>query len=207
MWRYVSPVLWRSRATRPTDASVRSSGSLVPGLAPHLALDSSRGSEDPLLILFLRSSVLALDVLLYMPPVLFFLSRRLHGRGRRTRTIAILSVLLQPSLVLIDHGHFQYNSIMLGLCAGCFALLYSSLPNADAGVASTGPAAAGAQGDKRKELKTDLSRQVSYQYIAAAVLFSLALCFKQMALYFAPAVFAVMLGRCWGLAGVGFERG
>ena len=100
MWRYVSPVLRQSRATRPTDASVRSSGSLVPGLAPHLALDSSRGSEDPLLILFLRSSVLLLDVLLYMPPVIFFLSRRLHGRGRRTRTIAILSVLLDRKSVV-----------------------------------------------------------------------------------------------------------
>lgn len=179
----------------------------MPGLAPHLALDTSRGSEDPLLILFLRSSVLVLDVLLYLPPVLFFLLRRLHGRGRRTRTIAILSVLLQPSLILIDHGHFQYNSVMLGLCAGCFALLYSSLPNADAGDASAGPTAAVAPSDKREERKTDLSRQVSYQYIAAALLFSLALCFKQMALYFAPAIFAVMLGRCWGLAGVSFERG
>lgn len=31
--------------------------------------------------------------------------------------------LLQPSLVLIDHGHFQYNSVCLGLAiAGAVAV-------------------------------------------------------------------------------------
>lgn len=25
-------------------------------------------------------------------------------------------LLLQPSLLLIDSGHFQYNSVMLGVC-------------------------------------------------------------------------------------------
>lgn len=38
-----------------------------------------------------------------------------------TRTLAM--VLLQPSLVLIDHGHFQYNSVCLGLAmAGAAAV-------------------------------------------------------------------------------------
>ncbi len=30
-------------------------------------------------------------------------------------------VLLQPSLVLIDHGHFQYNSVCLGLAMAAAA--------------------------------------------------------------------------------------
>lgn len=35
---------------------------------------------------------------------------------------AFLMALLQPALVLIDHGHFQYNSVCLGLAmAGAVA--------------------------------------------------------------------------------------
>ena len=33
-------------------------------------------------------------------------------------TGTLVMVLLQPSLVLIDHGHFQYNSVCLGLAMG-----------------------------------------------------------------------------------------
>ena len=28
--------------------------------------------------------------------------------------LALLTLLLQPTLLLIDFGHFQYNSVMLG---------------------------------------------------------------------------------------------
>jgi uncharacterized membrane protein len=37
---------------------------------------------------------------------------------------------------------------------------------------------------------------LSGRHVAAAVVFTLTLGFKQMALYFAPAFFAVMLGQC-----------
>lgn len=153
---------------------------------------------------YLRTTVLALDLLAYTPAILFFLSRKLQGRGRRTRAIATFTVILQPSLILIDHGHFQYNAVMLGLAAMSFSLLYTSLPNPD--VASSSRATALALVDLKNKTRS-LSKRVSYEYIAAAVFFSLSLCFKQMALYYAPAVFAIMLGRCWGLATLGFERG
>lgn len=171
--------------------------SYFPRVAEHFALDKSRGSEADEVALFMRATVLVLDTLLYVPAILFFLNRRLQGRGRRTRAIAILTVLLQPSILLIDHGHFQYNTVMLGLSAFAFALLYTSLPNPDLGIGSS---------ELRNRMKS-LSRRISYEYIAAAVFFSLSLSFKQMALYYAPAVFAIMLGRCVGLARIGFERG
>jgi alpha-1,3-glucosyltransferase len=175
---------------------------MFPGLIQHFELDKSRGTEAPELILFMRFTVIVLDLLVYTPALLFFLNRKLHGRGRRTRAVASLSALLQPSLILIDFGHFQYNVVMLGLATIAFGLLYTSLPNPDA----RDKAFDGGKAREDNRLKS-LSRRISYEYIAAAVFFSLSLSFKQMALYYAPAVFAIMLGRCVGLARIGFERG
>lgn len=175
---------------------------LLPNLAPSLTLDTSRGNESPLFIIYMRATVLFLDLLVYTPAVLIFSSRKLQGRGRRTRLIAVITILLQPSLILIDYGHFQYNTVMLGLSAFAFSFLYTSLPNPDLSVSID----ARLQQDVERKMAS-LSRRISYEYIAAAVFFSLSLCFKQMALYFAPAIFAVMLGRCWGLSRIGAERG
>ncbi|CAD6981437.1 unnamed protein product [Tilletia controversa] len=199
--------------------------SWFPALDASFALFSSRGAEAQPLPSFMRLTVLLCDAFIYVPAVLFFLSRRLRGSGRgtRTRSIAQLSVLFQPALILIDYGHFQYNNVMLGLSAGTFALLSTNLPNPDGpgfGAPSsttkrnsnppTGPTDATPSLSSRsvKRRLTNLSRRLSYDYVAAAILFSLSLGFKQMALYYAPAVFAIMLGRCWGLAAnIGFDRG
>lgn len=77
--------------------------------------------------------------------------------------LAFYSIMLQPSLILIDSGHFQYNSLMLGL-----TLL--SL------------------------ISLTLGRDV-----LGAVFFVLSMCFKQMALYYAPGIFAYLLGKCFYL--------
>jgi alpha-1,3-glucosyltransferase len=37
------------------------------------------------------------------------------------RTALLLAVLLQPASLLVDHGHFQYNCISLGLSAAAAA--------------------------------------------------------------------------------------
>ena len=66
---------------------------------------------------------------------------------------------MNPCLLIIDHGHFQYNSAMLGLAAGAFACFLNS------------------------------------RYYTGAMLFCLALCFKQMALFYALAVFFYLLGQ------------
>jgi ALG6, ALG8 glycosyltransferase family len=45
------------------------------------------------------------------------------GRGFASgrRHWALVVALLQPAALLIDHGHFQYNSISLGLSVRCVA--------------------------------------------------------------------------------------
>lgn len=74
--------------------------------------------------------------------------------------VALLSLLLQPALVLVDSGHFQYNSVMLG-----FTLL-------------------------------SLDFLMTSSDLTAAVFFVLSLGFKQMGLYYAPAIGSYLLGKC-----------
>jgi alpha-1,3-glucosyltransferase len=127
----------------------------------------------------MRATVIASDLLVYVPAVLLFVRRFLRHRSGRTQVrpsrhmkggrrslmkpcqhVALLTLLLQPSLILIDSGHFQYNSVMLG-----FTLL-------------------------------SLDFLASSSDLIAAVFFVLSLGFKQMALYYAPAVGSYLFGKC-----------
>jgi hypothetical protein len=78
----------------------------------------------------------------------------------RLQNAALLTLLLQPALLLIDFGHFQYNSVMLGLTIHA------------------------------------LNAFASDRELLGAAFFVGALCFKQMALYYAPPIFGYLLGRC-----------
>ncbi|KAF8513781.1 ALG6, ALG8 glycosyltransferase family-domain-containing protein [Gautieria morchelliformis] len=124
------------------------------------ALDVSRGYESEDSKTFMRATVLLSDILVYFPAVFLFVKRFLRHRSGRTQHVALLSLLLQPAVILIDSGHFQYNSVMLG-----FALLA-------------------------------LDSLVVSSDLTAAVFFVLSLAFKQMALYYAPAIGSYLLGKC-----------
>ncbi|CAI4508367.1 ALI_HP2_G0042940.mRNA.1.CDS.1 [Saccharomyces cerevisiae] len=80
-------------------------------------LDSSRGSESQDLKSFMRFTVVLSEALLYIPAVIYFTKwvGKRRGQSPIGQYIAAAAILFQPSLILIDHGHFQYNSVMLGL--------------------------------------------------------------------------------------------
>ncbi|KAL1743172.1 glycosyltransferase family 57 protein [Schizophyllum fasciatum] len=80
-----------------------------------VALDASRGIETSESKLFMRLTVLILDALVYVPALIMFSRTWLSCRSRRTQNAALLLLLTQPALLIIDFGHFQYNSVMLGL--------------------------------------------------------------------------------------------
>lgn len=120
----------------------------------------SRGFESPALLVYMRSTVIASELACWIPAVVGYATWLLRDRSSRTRTIGVLSLLMWPGLVLVDNGHFQYNSVMLGLTLAavlCFQRGHDGL---------------------------------------GCIAFSLSLCFKQMALYYSPAVFAYLLGKC-----------
>ena len=121
-----------------------------------VALHASRGLETAEAKTFMRRSVQLCDALVFLPAALA------HGvaavRGRH-RWLPLLQLVLLPALVLVDHGHFQYNCVSLGLALWAFTAALRGRP------------------------------------LACAFCFTLALNFKQMSLYLAPADLLLLIGR------------
>ncbi|KAF4983281.1 hypothetical protein FZEAL_1266 [Fusarium zealandicum] len=80
------------------------------------ALYTSRGSQDANLKIFMRATVIISEYLIYVPAAIVFVRRysRLQGVANWTAWLALVAILMQPATILIDHVHFQYNTVMLG---------------------------------------------------------------------------------------------
>lgn len=105
-------------------------------------LYASRGNEDPNLKSYMRFTVCLTDAIVYIPAVIWFAkkykkltsekmtksnskARKLTSGSYQNTTLSHIKqmshffnsiiILFQPSLLIIDHGHFQYNGCMLGL--------------------------------------------------------------------------------------------
>lgn len=89
------------------------------------ALGTSRGHESLECMSFMRATVILSDFFVYFPGALcavwgFSSTRELVP----VRGVTLLLLWMLPPLLLIDHGHFQYNGVCFGLClaaAGCVA--------------------------------------------------------------------------------------
>ncbi|EGG12611.1 family 57 glycosyltransferase [Melampsora larici-populina 98AG31] len=148
---------------------------------PHPTSDDLTGWGDlhDSLKHFLRWTVLGSDLIIWIPVVFIYCfityntyqsdhssshaSSRSISKSKAKSTNAIhstLLLLLNPNLILIDNGHFQYNSIMLGLTLAAIVSFH---------------------------LDRDL---------LGATLYVCSMCFKQMALYYSPAIFAYLFGKC-----------
>lgn len=132
-----------------------------------VALFTSRAYEDATHKAFMRASVLVLDAMIYFSAV-WVIAKRLEPKDSKERIWIFGLALAQPSMILVDHGHFQYNSVSLGLAMWSFHFM--TLTDSD-------------------------TIQPFTNCVIGSILFCLSLNFKQMALYYAPAVFAYLLGR------------
>ena len=141
---------------------MRSRGSIVN--PKWFALYSSRGFEDQLLKVYMRATVLISEYLVYIPAVIILNRKlgRLRGVNSWESSVALVAILMQPATILIDHAHFQYNTVMLG-----FTL-------------------------------ASISSMLAGRALWGCVFFVAALCYKQMALYYAPAIFFYLIGICIG---------
>ncbi|VDN44750.1 unnamed protein product, partial [Dibothriocephalus latus] len=76
--------------------------------------------------LFMRYTVLLSELLTYTPAVIYFVCTsaisQLTGTPRLSPGVLSLFMFSYPGLILIDHGHFQYNCVSLGFYLLAFGL-------------------------------------------------------------------------------------
>ena len=124
-----------------------------------VALNTSRGYETPSSKLFMRNSVLVCDLLTFIPAVIAFIGVYLEHKTLTAHRIHLFILLINPAFILIDHGHFQYNCVALGLTVMALTAMFTG-----------------------------------HEWVGA-IAFCLALSFKHMTLYYAPSIFAYLLGQ------------
>uniref|UniRef100_A0A3P8NBS1 Alpha-1,3-glucosyltransferase n=1 Tax=Astatotilapia calliptera TaxID=8154 RepID=A0A3P8NBS1_ASTCA len=76
-------------------------------------LHKSRGYESTQHKLFMRTTVLVADLLIYIPAVVLYCLYLTDGSSKKKVSV-MFCFLLYPGLILIDYGHFQYNGVSLG---------------------------------------------------------------------------------------------
>ncbi|GMG55794.1 unnamed protein product [Ambrosiozyma monospora] len=65
----------------------------------------------------MRITAIASELVVYIPAIMMYtkwMGRYYNNALSIDQTIIAAAILFQPSLIIIDHGHFQYNSVMLG---------------------------------------------------------------------------------------------
>ena len=91
------------------------------------ALNKSRGIETQDLKVYMRATAIVSEYLVYVPSLVIFLRHysRINGTGITSMSIALVAILMQPATILIDHGHFQYNTVMLGFVVATLSSIYT----------------------------------------------------------------------------------
>jgi hypothetical protein len=152
-------------------------------------LRTSRGSEHPQTVSLMRYSALWSEIAVFVSACAFFVRtlynlrlRRCSGsprllNGLRTSVPFALGTLLvwgSLSMVYVDHGHFQFNAVSLGLFVwSCNMLLLDCLATAGLGPSGT------------------------FRYLGLSIVFYVAsYCFKQMSLYYCLGFAAIFFSRC-----------
>lgn len=88
-----------------------------------MELSTSRGYETVSHKHFMRGMVIVADLLLLIPAIWYTVSVFYRRESLNRRLIAFVALVGQPGLLLIDHGHFQFNGISLGLAVLAIGLI------------------------------------------------------------------------------------
>lgn len=91
-------------------------------------LQQSRGISNDSHKLFMRSTVLAIDAMIYLPSLLAICSA-IYDKfldpelGVKISYLQLILCITYPGQILIDNGHFQYNNVSLGFMIFAVAAL------------------------------------------------------------------------------------
>jgi len=85
------------------------------GLPQLIELHTSRGIETYDTKFFMRMSVIVSDILFFVSAVFVFFNIAYPKQTWNVKITAIFCMLINPLFIIIDHGHFQYNCVALGL--------------------------------------------------------------------------------------------
>lgn len=91
-----------------------------------VALKTSLGYETASSKLLMRSTVIISDLLVYFPACLVCAAALYKNPGQKLG--CIIAMMLNPALIIIDHGHFQYNSISLGCAVASVSSILAGHP-------------------------------------------------------------------------------
>lgn len=92
-----------------------------------VALHTSRGYSSVLHKVFMRGTVVLGELLIYVPALVLFFKLYYKRMNSGVKSAGVLLVLISPSFLLVDHGHFQYNNIVLGLTLWAMLLAMNNL--------------------------------------------------------------------------------
>ena len=112
----------------------------------------------------MRTTVLVSDLIIFYPASIVL--KNLFGSNEGKNLLGLVLILLNPTIVLIDHGHFQYNCVSLGFMQLAIYFLIKK---------------------SNMQLKN---------YLIGSIMFCLALNYKQMELYHSLPVFFFLLSKC-----------
>ncbi|KAK1165051.1 dolichyl pyrophosphate Man9GlcNAc2 alpha-1,3-glucosyltransferase [Acipenser oxyrinchus oxyrinchus] len=145
-----------------------------------ISLHTSRGYESISHKLYMRATVVAADLIVYIPAVLLYSLYFSEGSSKK-KVSTMLCMLLYPGLILIDYGHFHV----------CFPQHWNTYNCVSLGFALWGV----------------LGLALGWD-LCGSLAFCLALNYKQMELYHALPFFCYLLGKCTrkGLTGKGLTH-
>jgi len=90
-------------------------GTISASLEPEsMVLHESRGYLTSTHKLFMRLTVIISDLLVFFPGLLVFFKLYYKNLSPGVKFSALILILGSPPILLVDHGHFQYNTVMLG---------------------------------------------------------------------------------------------